>query len=283
MKPSLETLHDEDRLIARDGLSLYEQWWLPETDPRAAVILVHGIMEHSGRHAATAEDLCRQCYAVYAADLRGHGRSGGPRCFVRTLDRYLDDLDVLADDVRRRQPGKPLFLFGHSLGGLIAVQWCVTRDPDLRGLVLSAPAIRLQADLFPILRHLAALGAMLFPHLGTVRLGGGNISRDPAVVARFRADPLVFHGRLPVGTAAAVLRGIRQAGRRLDAIRLPLMVLHGTADHVCSPSGSRDLCRLAASEDKVLHLYEGFYHEVLSEPERNAVVADMVAWLGQRS
>ena len=283
MKPSLEVFHDEGRLTARDGLGLYEQWWLPETDARAVVILVHGLAEHSGRYATTAEDLCRHGYAVYAADLRGHGRSDGRRCFVRSLDQCLDDLDVLVDDVRRRRPDKPLFLMGHSLGGLIAVRWCMTRDPDLRGLVLSAPALRLPDDLFPILRHVAGWVGRLFPRLGVVRMGGANISRDPAVVERFRADPLVFHGRFPAGTGAAVFRAIRQAAGRLDAIRLPLLVLHGTADRVCSAAGSRELCRAAASQDKLLHLYEGLYHELLSEPERDAVLADLTAWLDKRS
>lgn len=274
--------HREHYFSGHDGLRLYQQVWLPGGEATAVVLIVHGFTEHSGRYQRTAEELCCRGYGVYAMDVRGHGRSEGARCFVRSFDDYLLDLDLFVEGVRRREPGKPLFLFGHCLGGLIAALWSITRQPQLQGLVLSAPTLRLQNDLFPLLRRLAAPVGWLFPRLRLVRMGSANISSDPAVVAQFRADPLVFHDRFPVRTGSEVLRAIRRASRSLEAVRLPLLVLHGTTDRVCQPGGSRELCRRAESSDKILHLYEGFYHEVLNEPQREQVVKDLLHWLDAR-
>ena len=271
--------HVEDRIITSDGLSLFRQSWLPEKAVRADVVVVHGFAEHSGRYAWMAEQLNRHGAAVHMIDLRGHGRSDGPRCFVRRWNDYLSDVDVLVDAVRRNESGRPLILMGHSMGGLIATCWCIARQPQLDGLVLSAPELRLRADLHPWLRRVAGVAGWLTPWLRVVRMGFGNISRDPEVVARVRADPLVFHGRFPARTAAEMARAMRLAEAGRESIRPPLLVLHGTADRVCDPAGSRDLCRHAQSPTKTLHLYEGLYHEVLSEPERGQVMTDILNWL----
>ena len=196
----------EDFFPARDGLRLFQRRWLPGSEPRAEVLVVHGLIEHGGRYAPTAEALARRGYAVSAMDLRGHGRSQGPRCWIRTFDDYLDDLDAFFDRVVRGSEGKPVFLLGHSLGGLIAAWWCIRRQPKLSGLVLSGPVLQVCHRLFPWLRHLSGVGSVLFPRLRLLRLGGRNISRDPAVVAQFRGDPLVFHGRFPVRTGTEILR-----------------------------------------------------------------------------
>jgi alpha-beta hydrolase superfamily lysophospholipase len=199
------------------------------------------------------------------------------------LDEHLADLDMLAGEVRRQQPERPVFLFGHSLGGLIATLWCIERQPVLAGLVLSAPALRLRIDLSPWLLRAAGLAGRLLPRLRIVRVGFTRVSRDPAVVASFQADPLVFHGRLPLGTVAEMLRGIRRASGRFEALRLPLVILHGTADQICAPEGSRELCRRAGSGDRTLRLYEGFGHELLGDPQLDELVADLLAWLDRRS
>ena len=275
--------HREKELTGRNGKRLYAQCWRPAGAARAAIAVVHGFTEHGGRYAWAAGELTAAGYSVYTLDLRGHGRSEGRRCFVWSLDEYLDDVDVLIEHVQQHEPGRPLFLFGHSLGGLIAARWCILRQPALAGLVLSGPALELPSDLFPLLRMLAGLGGWLFPWLGLVRMGCANVSRDPKVVAEFAADPLVFHGRFPVRTAAAMLRGMRLTAQQSDLLRVPLLILHGTADRVCTAAGSRSLCRHAGSNDKTLYLYEGFYHEVLSDPERDQVMANLIEWLQPRS
>jgi alpha-beta hydrolase superfamily lysophospholipase len=271
--------HHEDRFAARDGLSLYEQFWLPAGEPRATVVVIHGVTEHGGRYAKFAQDLNCRGYAVHTIDLRGHGRSDGDRILIRRFDEHLDDVELLLGRVAERQAGKPLFLFGHSMGGAIVALLAATRQPQVQGLILSAPAVIVAGGVFPVLRRLAAVVSVVWPTLRLVHLGCGFLSRDPAVVEGFRNDPLVFHGGFPVRTAAEILRA---AGRLQTAARnltLPLLVLHGTGDRVTDPRGSRLLVARAGSTDKTLRLYPGLYHELLSEPEREQVLADLLAWL----
>ena len=196
----------EDSFPARDGTRLFERCWRPGGGPRAEVLLVHGFIEHGGRYAPTAEALARRGYAVSVMDLRGHGKSAGPRCWIRGFDEYVNDLDCFFARVVRRGEGKPVFVLGHSLGGLIALRWCIGCRREPSGLILSGPVLQVGHRLFPWLRHLARLGSILFPRLRWARMGGRNISRDAAIVAEFRDDPLVFHGRFPVRSGAEILR-----------------------------------------------------------------------------
>ena len=274
--------HHEDFFAGHDGVRLYEQSWLPEGEPRAGLVLVHGLAEHSGHYAAIAEEFTRQGYAIHAMDLRGHGRSEGPRCFIRSFSQYLDDLDVLTSCAVGRQPKKPWFLWGHSMGGLIAAVWTITRQPACRGLILSAPLLRAAVHVYPFLRRLAGPLSRIFPRWRVVRVNFGGISRDPQRVAEFQADPLVFHGRFPLRTIAEILRMTDFASGQRAAVCTPFLVLHGAADRLCDPAASRELYTYAAASDKTLHLYEGFYHDVLREPEAAQVLADLIAWLGQR-
>ena len=269
----------EDIFPASDGLRLFQRRWLPSGQPRAEVLLVHGFIEHGGRYAPTAEALAGRGYAVSVTDLRGHGRSDGPRCWTGSFDEYIDDLDGFFDRTVRRAQGKPVFVLGHSLGGLIALLWCIRRHPTPSGLILSGPVLQLHDRLFPWLRHLTRLGSTLFPRLRLARMGGRNISRDAAVVAQFRDDPLVFHGRFPVRTGAEILRagGLARAG--FKEICVPLLILHGTADRVAAVEASRELFQRAGTTDKTLRLYPNLYHEVLNEPEKEQVLADLIAWI----
>jgi alpha-beta hydrolase superfamily lysophospholipase len=274
--------HEEDRFEVADGLTLYENRWYPDGEAAAVVVLVHGFAEHSGRYRRVADALGQRGYAVYAMDLRGHGKSDGPRVFVASFDLYLDDLKVYLARVRRREPQKPTFLFGHSMGGAIVCRLAMTDPPGVNGLVLSAPAIQMPDNLFPLLRRLASPFSRLFPWLRVVKLGSSMLSRDVLVLARFEQDPLVFHGRLPARTGAEILRAVEQIQSNMEALRLPFLILQGTGDRVVDPEGARALYERAAAADKTLKLYEGLYHEVLSEPEKEQVTADMLAWLDAR-
>jgi alpha-beta hydrolase superfamily lysophospholipase len=277
MRPPLEST-----FAACDGLRLFERRWQPNDDRRAEVVMVHGFVEHGGRHGCTAEVLAARGYGVSITDLRGHGRSDGPRCFVRSFDQFLDDLDQSIERATGRAGRAPLFLFGHSLGGLVAALWCIRRQPDLAGLVLSAPVLQAGRQVFPWLRRLAKFGGLFFPRLRLVRMGCRNLSRDETVVRAFREDPLVFHGRFPLRTGAEILKAGERARAGLERVRTPLLVLHGTADKVSDQAAIEELHRRAESRDKTLKLYPGLFHEVLSEPEREQVLADMVDWMDCR-
>ena len=192
------TLHEEF-FPARDGLQLFQRRWLPSGEPRAEVLVVHGLIEHGGRYAPTAETLARRGYAVTAMDLRGHGRSEGLRCWVRAFDEYLDDLDVFFDRVARSSEGKPVFLLGHSLGGLIAAWWCIHRQPQLRGLILSGPVLQVCHRLFPWLRHLAGVGSVLFPRLRLLRWAAGIFRATRRSSASFVTIRWCFMAVFPCG------------------------------------------------------------------------------------
>ncbi len=275
--------HGCETLSTPDGLRLHLHRWLPKGNPKAVVIIVHGFCEHGGRYGRMAVDLYQHDYAVYAADLRGHGRSLGQRAWVRRFDEYLDDLQLVFEHVAHKYPQLPLFLFGHSMGGAIATLYCLERKPLPCGLILSGPALLIAADVFPWLRRLAALGSALCPRLRIARMGCRYLSRDEQVVEAFKNDPFVFHERFPIRTGNEVLRAAKRIESLMPRLTLPLLILHGTGDRVADPQGSRRLHDEAASTDKTLQLYEGLYHEVLSEPEREQVLGDLLAWLDARS
>jgi alpha-beta hydrolase superfamily lysophospholipase len=273
--------HEQDTFHTRDRLELFRQSWLPDREIRATVAIVHGFTEHSGRHRWHAEQLATRGYAVEAFDLRGHGRSCGPRAYVDRFDRYVDDLEDFFRLVHPQQAG-PTFVYGHSMGGQIAALWAIDRQPDLAGVALSAPPIRVGDNVFPLLRRLSGFAGKWLPWLRLVRLGSGYLSRDPAVVESFRRDPLVFHGRFPARTGAEILRSGPEILARADHLTQPLLLLQGTADRIVDPNGADELFSRAGSTDKTLKQYEGLYHEVLSEPEREEVLADLATWLDAR-
>jgi len=274
--------HDEGHFEGHDGLKLYRQCWTPEEEPAGAAIVVHGFTEHSGRYAELAEALVGHGYAVHAADLRGHGRSEGDRVWVGSFDEFPADLELFVESVRRDRPGSPLFLFGHSMGAAIVARFVQTRRPDVNAVALSAPPVRVGRHVFPILQRMGSVLGRWLPRLRVVRLGSGWISRDPDVVADFRADPLVFHDRFPARIGSEILRAGPRILAEAGAIRSPLLILQGTADRIVDPAGSRQLLDAAASQQKTLKLYDGLYHDLLHEPERQQVTADLVEWFDAR-
>ena len=274
--------HQQQYFQAADALSLAENVWRPAVTHEATIVLVHGLAEHGGRYAHVARALNGRGMAVHAPDLRGHGRSRGDRLWVRSFDEYLDDVELYLQRVRASHPETPIFLLGHSMGGTIATLLAATRDVDVAGLILSAPALKIGDTVFPLLRRLAALMSRVLPRLRLVRLGSGRLSRDPENVARFREDPLVFHGRFPIRTCAEILRAVERVEVEAASMRLPLLILQGTGDVIVDPSGSREFHARSDSADKTLKLYDGLYHDLFGEPEREQVIADLLDWLTAR-
>lgn len=266
------------------GLSLFRQTWLPAREPRAAVVIVHGIHEHSSRYEWTAHRLAAAGFAVHAYDLRGHGRSEGPRALVRSLNEHLDDLDALLTEVRREhRAGLPLFLLGHSLGGCIVATHLTHRSRHtIAGAVLSAPALQ---RLTPAQRAGAAilgLVALAAPALGVVHITPSGLSRDALVVDAYQSDPLVQHRRVRAATAAAIARAMHAAHRHAARARVPLLVLHGASDPITSPAGGAWFCEHSGATDRTFRLFPGLRHELLNEPERETVATAIVEWLSAR-
>jgi len=275
--------HHEEQFQTGDGLTLYETRWLPEGEVRAVVVFLHGFTEHAGRYGELAETLAGRGFAVWAIDLRGHGKSQGQKVFFRSIDEHLDDLDRLLARVREEFPHHPLFLMGHSMGAAIVLLSAMERDPQAAGVVASAPPVRIGSGVFPLLRHLAAVVGRIFPRLRLVSIGSSMLSRDPEVIDDFRNDPLVYHGRFPVRSGAEVFRASMRIRRGMHRLRLPVLILHGTGDMVTSAKASGELVAAAASTDKTLKTYDGLYHDLVHEPEKAAVMADVVTWLEARA
>lgn len=271
-----------DTLTTADGTRLFTQRWCADA-PTAAVVLVHGYAEHSGRYAHVAGYLHARSISVYAYDQRGFGQSDGRRGYVASFDQLLDDLQHMLDRTRHLLPDAvPIFLLGHSMGGAVAALYAIEHGPAVRGLILSSPAVEVDGDIAPVLRRLAGVLGRLFPTLPTIRTPDDAISRDPDVVAAAQADPLNYHGRVLARTGAEFLRAAQRIQHHMEAIALPLLIVHGTADKLTDPAASRMLYEHARSPDKTLHLYDGLYHETLNEPEKEQVLNDVVKWMQAR-
>jgi alpha-beta hydrolase superfamily lysophospholipase len=275
-------VHDTGALESADGLRLFTQSW--STDHvRSATVLVHGFGEHSTRHAEAAVELARNGHAVHAFDLRGHGRSGGRRCFVRSFNEHVDDVHACVESVRRSRPGVPLFLLGHSLGGLIAGLYAADARAELDGLILSAPAVVLGSDYSRLKVMTTLVCGSVLPRMPTVRFRSSSISSDPKVVSDYEVDPLVFHGRTPARTASSIVRSMRRLSESAGRIVVPLLILHGDSDRVAEIEGSRRLHGQVASEDRTLRIYDGMWHELMHEPGQAIVMKELLEWLGERS
>jgi acylglycerol lipase len=261
------------------GVEIFYQSWLPDAPARAALIIVHGLGEHSDRYEHVAQALTGDGIAVYACDHRGHGRSQGPRAVVDVAD-VVADVDQLVVLAAGEQPDTPVFMLGHSLGGMIAVRYALDHQARLSGLVLSGALATVDAS--PALRRIGRLVSAVAPRAPMIALDAELVSRDPAVVAAYRADPLVHHGRIPARTAAQIADTTAAFPEQVGAIMLPTLILYGTADGLCPPAGSVMLGEQLGSTDVSIRAYEGLYHEILNEPERATVIGDVRDWLTAR-
>lgn len=271
----------EGTFASTDGRTLYKRAWLPDGAAKATLAIVHGYAEHSGRYARAGAFFSSRGYAVHAFDLRGHGRSEGERVIVRSFNEYLDDLDAFLALIREREGEKPLFLLGHSMGGAVVALAAVTRRPAVAGFVLTGAAIKPPAGWGPrrIVVEMFVLLGRLLPKLRLTKLDAATVSRDPAVVADYDADPLNYRGKIPLCMLRAMVRSTRVIAKRAPTITAPLLILHGSADQLADPEGGHALYERASSVDKTWKLYEGLYHEILNEPEQDLVMRDIATWL----
>jgi acylglycerol lipase len=283
--PRLEAdvIWSEDTFTGAGGVMLYSQQVAPSSiEPRAVLVIEHGLLDHGDRYLFFAQDLARRGILVAMADLRGHGRSAGNRVTIGDFEDYVRDLDTFVTRVRALAPDKPLFVLGHSMGGAIATLWAITRQPRIAGLILSAPALQLDAP--PVQVALIRTIASVDPDAAMFGLDESAFSHDPDVVRDMRADRLVYHRAAAIGTAAQIAAALHRIWAGVDRLKVPLLVLHGTADKVTAPSGSRDLVEQATSSaDRTLKLYDGAYHDLLHDRDAVAVAADINDWMDARA
>ncbi len=274
--------HEEGTFKTNDGLKLFEQSWQPAKNAKAVIVIIHGYAEHSGRYAHVAQYLVNYGYAVAAFDLRSHGKSDGKNTFIHSFDEFLSDVDLFLKRVQERHPNKKLFLLGHSMGGTITTLFAITRQPEVKGIILSSATLKLSDAISPFLTRISAIIGKILPKLPTIKVDCNVLSRDPEVVKKYDNDPLVYRGGIPVRTGAEFNRAIKLIQRQMENVTPPLLILTGTADRLSDPAGSQQLYERAQSKDKTLKLYNGFYHEILNETEKERVLGDILEWLEVR-
>jgi acylglycerol lipase len=271
--------HQEGTFKGVRDADIYYQCWLPEDEPKAILLIVHGLAEHSGRYMNVVNYFVPLGYGVYGLDHLGHGRSDGTRVYVERFEDYTDTLKIYSDMVRQWQPDKPFFLVGHSMGGLIGALYLLDHQDELAGAVLSGPCVKVPDDVSPVTVLLGRLFSALMPRAGLLGLEAEGVCRDPAVVEAYVNDPLVHTGKTTARLAAELLRAMARVMAEADRITLPILLVQGSADRLVDPDGARMLYDTAGSGDKQIEIYEGFYHEVFNEPEHNQVLRDVETWL----
>ena len=272
----------DGRFQGAAGVEIYWRAWLPGGPERAAVVLAHGVSEHSGRYAHVAAALNARGYSLWAPDHRGHGRSAGPRAVIDSLDHALADLDRVVALAAGEQSGRKPFLLGHSMGGMLAVAYATRHQDRLEGLILSGPVAVLEAA-SPIQRGVSRVLSRVVPGLGVYSIESAGVSRDPRVVSDYDADPLNHHGKLPVRTVAEIAREVDSFPITVRAITIPVLIMHGGDDPIVPVAGSRLLDERISSKDKTLTICDGLYHEILNEPEQGEVLAQICEWLDART
>jgi alpha-beta hydrolase superfamily lysophospholipase len=270
-------------LPTSDGLELAGLALRPAQSPHAAVAMVHGVGEHVRRYEALHQALTGQGFAVAAADLRGFGRSPGPRGHIDRWDDFRADVGAIVGLARSLAPERPVFLFGHSMGGLIVLDYALHRPDGLAGVVASGPALIPAGPRRPLLELTARVLSVVAPRAGTeLGIDASGISSDPAVVADYLADPLV-HGRVSMRWGAEILRVMADTLARAPEFSLPLLLLHGADDPINAPAGSQAFHDACGHPDHTLRLYPGSRHEVHHDTGRLAFERDLLRWLRARA
>lgn len=274
----------EDFIEGADGNRLFMRWSVPQ-DAEVAVAVAHGAGEHCGRYDNVVEVLNQAGYAYYGYDHRGHGRSDGRRHHVGRFDEYLADLNKFLEDVKRRQGEGRLFVWGHSMGALILTLYAIQYRPTLWGCVLTAPPFELAVQV-PALKITAArVLSNIVPVLALPNeVDSGALSRDPEVARAYEADELVLR-KATVRWGAEFLEAIDRANARAREFKLPVFIGHGEADQIAAVAGSEAFLKAAASDDKTLKTYPGYYHELHNEPpeDRAKFFTDLLDWLNTRA
>lgn len=276
-----DVAHVEGRMKTGDGLELLVQSWKPKGETKGTLILVHGLKDYADRYLELALAAARKGYSVHALDLRGHGDSQGDRVWVERFDQYLADLGQFVTRVQAEEPGKPLFLLGHSMGGAIVTLYTLTEKPKLAGLITSAGALETDAPggLVGVVNFFSTVA----PRLAVFELDDTKFSRDTKVVESMKVDPLIYDAKGPARTASELLGAIARIHAQANTLSVPLLTLHGSDDQVTPPGGSKWLVEVAASQDKTNKVFPGLVHDLLHEPEREQVIAEILRWLDAHS
>ena len=271
--------HHEGYFKSIRDTNIYYQYWLPEGESKAILLVAHGIAEHSGRYMNVVNHFVPAGYAVYGIDHIGHGKSDGKRVCVERFQDYTKTLRKYFSMIRGWQPEKPIFLVGHSMGGLISSAYLLEHQDELTGAVLSGPGIKVPDNISNAVIFAGKILSLVMPKAGIIQLDAEGICRDPAVVDAYVNDPLVYTGKITARLGAEMLKTIQHVTGSATKIRLPIMIVQGGSDKLVDPRGAQLLYDSVSSEDKTIKIYDGLYHEVFNEPEHGQVLDDVKVWL----
>lgn len=275
--------HSTGHFDTSDGLSIFTQSWQPDDKPRAAIVLAHGIGEHSGRYSEFATLLADKGFAVFALDHRGHGHSDGLRVHTESFDLFSNDLYRYIEHIRRDHPQLPIILMGHSMGSVISLMYALDHQDRLSGLIISGCAIHAARVHPQFLRPILRAAARFIPKLPIVPgIPPEQLSNDPAIIQNVKDDPLVHSGPSRPGILYGIVSNGDMIHAQAEKISVPLLVVHGGDDPVCPVSASQHLYDQVSSTDKKLHIYPGMKHEIIWGFEKEPVIKDIVAWLEAR-
>ena len=262
------------------GLKIFLRSWQPEGKPRAVLVICHGVNSHGGQYVWPAEQFAKSGLAVYALDLRGRGKSEGERFYVEDVADYVSDVAGTITIAKSRHPGLPVFLLGHSAGGVVSSTYTLENQAELAGFICESFAFQVPAPGFA----LAAIKGLshIAPRLPVLTLKNEDFSRDPKAVAALNSDPLTAHEVQPAITVAALVRADERLREEFPQITIPLLIMHGTVDKATIYHGSEFFYQTAGSQDKTLKLYEGHFHDLLNDIGKETVVRDITSWIDQR-
>ncbi len=273
------TTNKEGMIKSKDGTEIFYKYILADK-PKASVFIVHGLGEHLGRYDNVTNTLKE--YNLFLLDLRGHGKSGGKRGHVMRFDEYLDDVDALRNEMKGLVQGKT-FILGHSMGGLIVLRYAIYRPEGISGVVSSGPLLGVNVKVPKIKDMIGRLVANLAPGLSmSNEIDTGKLSHNKAVVDAYNNDPLV-HAKVSARWYVEMVKAMEDTNANAGRLSMPCLILHGSADALTNPESSREFFEKAGSKDKTYKLYDGYYHEVYNEVEKQKPLSDMAEWLNKRA
>ncbi|MBP6235218.1 MAG: lysophospholipase [Saprospiraceae bacterium] len=252
------------------------------SDAKANIIFLHGYTEHIGRYGWMIEQMNQAGINVFAYDHRGYGKSDGTRAYINRFSQYTEDLGVYLNQLKK--PELPTFLMGHSMGSLIGVGYLVNHlEHQFAGFISSSGALKIDESISPFLRKISGIMSKIAPHLKTIKLDPNALSRDPKEVVKYFTDPAVYHGGTKARLGFEMLEAMKSAQNNFHKINIPVLILHGTEDKLADPLGSQWMYDKVSSTDKKLEYFEGLYHEIMNEPEKDDVIKVLITWIKERS
>jgi alpha-beta hydrolase superfamily lysophospholipase len=276
---NIQKLAFENMIKSTNNIQLFTKNYLTQNG-KANLLIVHGLHEHCLRYAHVAEALNGIGINVYTFDLRGHGQSEGPKVNIKSVDEYREDLETVYRSIPKNIP---FFILGHSMGGLIVTDFLLFNERnDVKGAILSGPALEVGEDLSPVLIKLVNLIGGIAPNLATQKLDVSLISRDKDEVDKYSNDPLIYLGGTKAGIGKALLSRINEVKSNFKNFNYPFLIMHGSADNITNIKGSKALYTQAKSTDKTFKEWEGAYHEIFNEINKQEVIAFMLNWLKPR-